>query len=243
MKKIILVTGANSRFCQFLRKDLKKYKTFFTTKKQFDILNLKKMEKFLKSKKIKYLIHVAGLSRPMSIHDKELSLSIDLNIIGTANVVKLCKKFNIKLIYFSTSYVYPCTKGNYNETDALLPINNYAWSKLGGEASVQMYKKSLILRLSMTDYPFVHNKALKGAYSSFMYNKDISKIIPFILDLKGVLNVGGNKREIYNFASKFSKNKILPLSIKKIKNFPRDSSVDIKKFKKIIKNKNLKINL
>ena len=229
MKKIILVTGANSRFCQFLRKDLKKYKTFFTTKKQFDILNLKKMEKFLKSKKIKYLIHVAGLSRPMSIHDKELSLSIDLNIIGTANVVKLCKKFNIKLIYFSTSYVYPCTKGNYNETDALLPINNYAWSKLGGEASVQMYKKSLILRLSMTDYPFVHNKALKGAYSSFMYNKDISKIIPFILDLKGVLNVGGNKREIYNFASKFSKNKILPLSIKKIKNFPRDSSVDIKK--------------
>ena len=56
MKKIILVTGANSRFCQFLRKDLKKYKTFFTTKKQFDILNLKKMEKFLKSKKIKYLI-------------------------------------------------------------------------------------------------------------------------------------------------------------------------------------------
>ena len=27
------------------------------------------------------------------------------------------------------------------ETDKLLPINNYAWSKLGGESSVQMLKK------------------------------------------------------------------------------------------------------
>ena len=40
-----------------------------------------------------------------------------------------------------------------------------------------------------------------------------------------------------------SSKKILPLSIKKIKNFPKDSSVDIKKLKKILKKKNLKINL
>jgi len=106
-----------------------------------------------------------------------------------------------------------------------------------------MYKNSLILRLSMTDYPFVHKKALKGAYSSFMYNKTISKIIPYILDLKGILNIGGKKREIFIFAKKFSKKKILPISIKKIKNFPKDSSIDIKKLKKIIKVNNLKIKL
>ena len=51
----------------------------------------------------------------MSIHDKNIILSIDLNIVGTANIVKLCKMKNIKLIYFSTSYVYPGTKGNYNK--------------------------------------------------------------------------------------------------------------------------------
>jgi dTDP-4-dehydrorhamnose reductase len=32
--------------------------------------------------------------------------SIDLNIIGTSNLVKVCNKFKIKIIYFSTSYVY-----------------------------------------------------------------------------------------------------------------------------------------
>ena len=76
---------------------------------------------------------------------KILGKSINLNIVGTANLVNVCSKLKIKLIYFSTSYVYPGTKGNYNERDAVLPWNNYAWSKLGGESAVQMYKNSLIL--------------------------------------------------------------------------------------------------
>ena len=68
----------------------------------------------------------------MEIHNKNISKSIDLNIIGTCNVVKVCEKFKIKLIYFSTGYVYPGTKGNYKETDPVNPINKYAISKLGG---------------------------------------------------------------------------------------------------------------
>ena len=46
----------------------------------------------------------------MEIHERNVSLSIQTNIIGTANVVRACKKLNIKLIYFSTNYVYPCKK-------------------------------------------------------------------------------------------------------------------------------------
>ena len=82
----------------------------------------------------------------MNIHDKKISKSIDLNIIGTANVVKICEKYKIKLIYFSTNYIYPGKKGNYKENDPILPINSYAWSKLGGECAVRLYKNSLILR-------------------------------------------------------------------------------------------------
>ena len=47
----------------------------------------------------------------MNIHDSDISKSIDLNIIGTCNIVKACKKNNIKLIYFSTGYVYEGKKG------------------------------------------------------------------------------------------------------------------------------------
>ena len=112
LRKRILITGKNSRFCKFLKNDLKRFNTIFTSKENFDVLNYTKMKNFIKNKKVEYLIHIAGLSRPMSIHDEKINLSIDLNIIGTANIVKLCNDFKIKLIYFSTNYEYPGTKGN-----------------------------------------------------------------------------------------------------------------------------------
>ena len=73
-KKKILITGKNSRFCKFLKEDLKNFNTIFTSKKNFNILNFSQMEKFVKNKKIRYLIHIAGLSRPMIIHKKEIDV-------------------------------------------------------------------------------------------------------------------------------------------------------------------------
>ena len=214
--------------------------TIFVNKKEFNILNFNIIDKFLFKNKVTHLIHIAGLSRPMSIHEKNIEKSIDLNIIGTANIVKACKKNKVKLIYFSTSYVYPGNRGNYSETDGLNPINNYAWSKLGGEASVKMYKNSLILRLCITDYPFVHKSAITGAYSSFIYNKSVAKVIPFLLEEKGTINIGGKKREIYKFAKKFGNKNIKKIPLSKIKNFPKDSSIKIDKFIKILKKHKLR---
>ena len=89
---------------------------------------------------------MAALSRPMKIHKENINKSIEINIIGTANIVRACKNNNTKLIFFSTNYVYPGKKGPYSENDNLNPINNYGWSKLGGESAVRMYKNTLILR-------------------------------------------------------------------------------------------------
>tara|TARA_B110000858_G_C17775075_1_gene461812 strand:- start:2 stop:760 length:759 start_codon:yes stop_codon:yes gene_type:complete len=238
-KNKILITGKNSRFCMFLKEDLKEFKTIFTSKNEFDILKFSQMDKFLKGKKIKYLIHIAGLSRPMAVHEKKINISIDLNIIGTANIVKLCNKYKIKLIYFSTNYVYPGTKGNYKESDSLRPINNYAWSKLGGEAAVKLYKKSLILRLCMTDYPFIHKKAIKGAKSSFIYNKTVSRLMPFLLDEIGIMNIGGKRRDIHDFAKKFANKNIAQIALSKIKKFPKDSSLNINKLIKLFNKKKI----
>ena len=74
----------------------------------------------------------------MKLHNENIEKSIKINIIGTSNLVLECEKLNIKIIYFSTNYVYPGKKGNYKETSPLLPVNNYAWSKMGGECAVQM---------------------------------------------------------------------------------------------------------
>ena len=204
----IVVTGGSGRFAQILKKTRSKYNFIYPNKKKLNITNTNSIFNFLKKTKPKALLHLAGLSRPMSKHDKNISESIQLNIIGTSNLVSICSKLNIKIIYFSTSYVYPGNKGNYKETDPVLPWNNYAWSKLGGECSVQMYKNSLILRVCMTEKPFIHKKAFANVKLNFIFHEDLAKILLKVLDKKGVINIGGPTKTIYNFAKKYNnKNK------------------------------------
>ena len=107
MKKKIVFTGGSGRFGSVFKQLITKENLFFPKKKELNIENLKSINKYLKKIKPQYLIHAAALSRPMEIHERNIIRSIDTNIIGTANIVKACKKENIKLIYFSTNYVYP----------------------------------------------------------------------------------------------------------------------------------------
>ena len=233
MKKKILVTGGDGRFSKILKKNNKKLDLFFASKKECNILNLKSIAKIIKKIKPKILIHCAGLSRPMNIHDKNISKSIDLNIIGTANITKMCKKNNIKLIYFSTGYVYEGTKGNYSENDPVKPFNKYGLSKLGGECSVAMYSNSLILRITMTKKPFLHKKAYKNLKSNFMFHEDLVKILPKIINQKGILNVGGKSQSVFSFAKK-SRFKVKGIKAKKNLAFPLNQTMNLAKLKRII---------
>lgn len=229
--KSIIVTGGDGRFASVLKKNYYNKNIKFFNKKELNILNQRSILKSIYKYKPKIIIHLAGLSRPMKIHDINPEKSIKLNIIGTSNLVIACKKFNIKLIYFSTSYIYPGKKGDYKETDALLPWNKYGWSKLGAECAVQMYSNSLILRLCMTEKPFIHKKAYANVYSNFIFHEDIVKILIKLLNKKGVYNIGGKKQTIYNFAKKFNKN------VKKIYSrgeFPLRQDMSLKKLYKVL---------
>lgn len=225
----IVITGGSGRFGSILKKIYKSNKLFYPNKNKLNILSTRSIENYLKKIKPKILIHLAGLSRPMKIHDNNIFRSIDLNIVGTANIVKLCSKLKIKLIYFSTNYVYEGKKGNYKETDAVLPINNYAWSKLGGEASVQMYKNSLILRVCMTEEPFVHKKAFSDLKTNFIFHKDVANILFKILNKKGIINIGGKIQSPFNFGRRYNKD-IKKKSAKNI--LPLNLSMNIDKLKK-----------
>ena len=232
MKKSIIVTGGNGTFAKTLKLKNKKLNLKFLSKKELNILSTKSIENSLLKYKPRILIHTAGLSRPMEQHDIKISESIDLNIIGTANIVKSCKKFNVKVIYFSTVYVYDGQKGNFRETDPIKPINNYALSKMGGECSVLMYKNSLVLRIQMTEKPFLYDKAFSDLYTNFMFHEELAPILPKIINEFGVINIGGKKQSVYKFAKMHNKN------VKKIRNnikLPPNQTMNLDKLKKIIK--------
>ena len=233
MKNKILVTGGDGRFAKVLAKYNQKLNLFFVNKKECNILNENSINKTIKKINPKIIFHCAGLSRPMSIHEKNIEKSIDANIIGTANIVKACKKKKIKLIYFSTGYVYNGSKGNYAENDGTKPFNNYGLSKLGGECAVSMYNNSLILRITMIEKPFPYNKAFYDLKSNFMFHEDLVKILPKIISQKGILNVGGPSQSVFNFAKKTKKN-LKKISAKRNSSLPLNQTMNLKKLKKIL---------
>ncbi len=237
-QKKIIMTGGSGRFAKVFKKIKRNVKIYYPTKVQLNIKKLTSIKDYIKKIKPDYLIHCAALSRPMNVHDNNIKESIDTNIVGTSNIVKVCSEENIKLIYFSTNYVYPGVKGNYKENDPILPINKYAISKLGGECAVQMYDNSLILRICMTEKPFIHPMAFKDVETNFMYHHEFAKHLLKLIDHTGIINVGGPKKIIYNFA-KETKKDVIPEFSKNIigKQFPKKQTMNINKYLKIIKKK------
>ena len=91
MRKKILVTGGDGRFASVLKEKNKKLNLIFKSKKQCNILNFKSLERCIKKSKPNIVLHCAGLSRPMSVHDKDISKSIDINIIVRQMLTKYVK--------------------------------------------------------------------------------------------------------------------------------------------------------
>ena len=178
------------------------------------------------------IIH-AGAETDSNIVDKDPCLAIDTNVIGTAHISQYCIQYNKKLIFISTDYVYPGTVGNYQESDPLLPHNNYAWTKLAGECSVKLVTDYLIIRTSFGSSEFPYTQA----WTNHIVSKDYVDIIaPMILkatksNITGILNIGTNPKTMFEYAYKRNK-EIKPLEKKSFTNF----SLNTKKYEQLFPN-------
>jgi dTDP-4-dehydrorhamnose reductase len=77
IKHKIVITGGSGRFGSILKNNIKSKKIFFPKKKYLNILSTNSIKKYLTKLKPKILIHLAGLSRPMNIHEKQICKSIE----------------------------------------------------------------------------------------------------------------------------------------------------------------------
>ena len=104
--------------------------------------------------------------------------------------------------------------------------------KIGGECAVQMYSNSLVVRLCMTERPFIHKKAYANVKSNFIFQDEAAKLLIKIINKKGIINLGGPSKTIYNFAKKYD-NKIKKIFSKG--EFPQRTDMNLKKLRKIIR--------
>jgi len=200
---------------------------------EFDITNPSGMAIYIGRKMVSTIFHAAAFTSPPKINENP-KLALDVNIVGTANIVRLCMERNIKLLYVSTDYVFKGDKGRYKEDDPVLPVNKYAWSKLAGECAVRMHDNSLIVRTSFGDTVFPYEKAFVDQCTSRLRVDVLARKLVKLLesDLRGTIHVGGERQTVMDYAKSVSPDKSIGnLSLKDVTFVaPKDTSLDVSQY-------------
>lgn len=102
-----------------------------------DILNSGQLETAFKMFSGDTVLHLAAFTDTNAAWDQKgdkTGLCYQLNVIGTQNIVDLCKKYNKHLVYISTDFVFNGAKeGKYTEKDSPTPIEWYGQTKFDAE--------------------------------------------------------------------------------------------------------------
>ncbi|HNS19973.1 MAG TPA: sugar nucleotide-binding protein [Sedimentisphaerales bacterium] len=204
---------------------------------EFDVTNYPQMRSYLCDKPCRTLIHAAAFTSPPRV-DRDPGHAVEVNIIGTAHVVRLCMEFDCRLIYISTDYVFQGDRGNYREEDALHPVNGYAWSKLGGECAVRMYPKGLIVRTTFGPDVFPYPSAFADQWTSREKVSVIARKIVRLLDtdVTGVIHIGSRRRTVLEYARSLDETRpVGSMSIHDVAfRVPEDTSLDCGKYDALV---------
>ena len=147
MKKI-LVTGSDGLIGTNILPDLsKQFEIIPATEKQWDILDKKMGDEILRSHQPDVLINLAAITNVDGCEDAA-DAAYRVNAEGAGLLADLCEKYNVKLLHFSTDYVFDGTSTRpYAEEDTPNPLSVYGRSKLLGEKKVlEGHPSSLVVR-------------------------------------------------------------------------------------------------
>lgn len=164
--------------------------------------------------------------------ERNPSEAMRVNIQGACYIATACNTFDARLVYISTDYIYKGDRGNYKETDEILPFNLYSWTKLGGEAASRCVKNHLIIRTSFGPNKFPYPISFTDKWSSKDY---VDVLAPKILDaavspLTGVLNLGTARKSLYQHARERN-TLVKPMRLKESQHrSPVDSSLNLQKW-------------
>jgi len=159
--KRVLVTGANGQLALCFKKHATSFQDLdfsFKDSRQLDITNFEMLEKLFTTVNFDYCINTAAYTNVEKAEtEKEKAYLVNQRAVGY--LAEVCKAHQVKLVHFSTDYVFDGTKHEpYLECDRTNPINVYGASKLAGEEQINDKKLDhLIFRTSWLYSEFGHN--------------------------------------------------------------------------------------
>jgi len=186
--------------------------------------------------------------------------AIDVNLNGTKNIGKLCKKFNRKLIFTSTCSVYGANNKTFlSERSKVLPLSIYALSKLAAENTLEkiggkfticrlatLFGYSYRMRFDLVANAFIEKAIKEGKitvfggdqWRPFLHVRDAAEAIIRCMEKnffeKDILNLSSINIRIIDLAKKIRE--ILKCEIRVLEEIkdPRNYRVNSDKAKKEI---------
>lgn len=195
---------------------------YFYNRSQCDITSRISLNSVFQEVKPNIVLHCGAITG----HNVTPMAYMEANIVGTANIVRQCARWNARLIYPSTDYL-----GAKHEDDPVKPVNDYAASKLGGELCVRMLPNSLIVRGSWYD-KLDYEEAAVDAYTSKVHVSQAAAWIAklALTDCTGIVNIGGPRQPIFDIVREH-KADVRPVLREELTwPIPADASLDTSRF-------------
>ena len=210
----ILVTGASGQLGQEFQNNVSKSKDdfYFTDEKELDITNKNRVLNYVSDNQIELIINCAAYT-DVNGSETNKKQAIKVNLDAVKNIVEVCEEKKIKMIHFSTDYVYNSDNLNpISECSNINPINYYGISKREGEKIIEKSSSdSIIIRTSwlysMYGNNFVKTMIKKGEkgqkiyvindqFGCPTYSKDL---VDCTLNI--IVSNKLNKYKVYNFSN------------------------------------------
>jgi dTDP-4-dehydrorhamnose reductase len=187
----IFVTGGSGHLgtmlVEYLQKD---NEVLAPTRKECDILDTYQLDTLIKEFKPEVVIHLAALVDTFGCEEHPVN-ALDVNVLGTLNLVEACLPLKCKFVYVSSEYVFGGSRGKYTVEDRLDPINVYGKTKAAAEYVVSVLDNYQIIRA-----PFIkqiYPKVFTDQYCSRHFLDEVCEKI--------VRNILGNPDNIVHIAT------------------------------------------
>ena len=147
----VLVTGVKGQLGYDVVRELEKrgHTAVGVDIDEMDITDAAAVERVLTETQPEAVIHCSAFTAVDRAED-ETELCRRVNVEGTKNIAKICKKLDCKMLYLSTDYIFSGDgERPWEPDDEASPLNAYGQSKYDGELALKKYvEKYFIVRIS-----------------------------------------------------------------------------------------------
>ena len=180
-----------------------------------DVRNEDKVKEFISRHRPSLVINAAAMTN-VDRCQADHQLAYETNTMYLKYIAKEAQQCDSTLVKVSTDYVFDGARGKYTESDIPSPINYYGLSKLVGDTFAQICDNHLIVRTSgvyghSKNFPYYVYSQLRshqpiqvfGSYYSPIHARNLAIGIKAAcdLELRGILNVAGDRISRYDLAN------------------------------------------